>query len=173
MLIIIREIIVFTCCLLILPLVLIILVLQGDSSGVSQFFLSREMLAGGCGPGGTSLILWMKLVLPYLGVQAVRGYLWAKRSSIGRKWVNLYFTFLLASIGGWSFLQAWDLFYFMYALDDIPAEIPQFFELEGHNVIIAVASFVSAAYCFRIFVDPTSSESSQTASTACRTRSDE
>jgi hypothetical protein len=50
--------------------------------------------------------------------------------------------------------RAWDLFYFMYALGDMPAELIQFFQLEGTDLLIAAGCSFLGAYCFSIFLDP-------------------
>jgi hypothetical protein len=116
--------------------------------------LAPEMFLGGIGPGGTSLTLWVRLFSPYLVLQAIRGFLWSQRSLVGRRWANLYFSVLAASWAGRSLWRAWDLFYFMYALGDIPAELIQFLRLEATGLLTFVACAVIAIYCFGIFLDP-------------------
>jgi hypothetical protein len=151
----IREIVIFALCLAIFPVVVLLLVYFSGSWNMGVAFFTRELFSGGRGPGGTSLMLWAKLLTPYLAVQGVRAYVWSGRSLVGRKWANLYFAGLLSLLGAWSLWQCWDLFYFMYALDDIPAELLQFFQLEGVNLVIGAASVFLAIQRFRTFLDPT------------------
>ncbi len=151
---IIREIVILVLCLAILPVVVLILVyLRGSwNSGVA--FFTRELFSGGRGPGGTSLILWAELLTPYLAVQCLRAYLWSRQSLTGRKWANLYFSLLLLLLGAWSLWKCWDLFYFMYVLEDLPAELPQFFQVEGVNLLIGAVLVFLAIQRFRTFLDP-------------------
>jgi hypothetical protein len=151
----IREIVILALCLAIFPGLVLALVYFRGSWNVGVAFLTREVFSGGQGPGGTSLILWAKLFVPYLAVQCVRAYAWSRRSLTGRKWGNLYFSFLLALLAAWSVWKCWDLFYFMYALDDIPGELMQFFRLEGTNLGIGAASLILAIQRFSVFLDPT------------------
>jgi len=132
----------------------LVVLFYSDSWHLGRAFLSRELLSGGAGPGGTSLTLWIRLVSPYLAVQAIRAFLWSQRSLEGKKWGNLYLSMLMAAVGGWSLAQAWDLFYFMYALGDIPGELVQFFKLETSNLVVALSSLALAIHCFRIFLSP-------------------
>ena len=149
-----REIIVLAGSLAIFPAAVIVLLVLSDSSNVSRLLSSRDLLYGLTVSGGAIPHLWFRFIAPYLVVQAIRGYLWSQRSVTGRKWANLYFFILLAFIGGWSLWNSWDLFYFMYALGDIPGELLQFVELEANNLIIAAASLFLAVHCARIFIDP-------------------
>lgn len=149
---IVKEILILVGGLSIFPLVILVMLFYSDSWSLERAFLSRELMSGGSGPGGTSLTLWIRLITPYVVIQSVRMYLWAHRSLQGRKWGNLYFGAVTAAIGIWSFAQAWDLFYFMYALGDIPAELVQFAELEANNLLVGIGSFVIAGYCFYIFL---------------------
>jgi hypothetical protein len=150
-----RELLIFVGALSIFPVVVVFVLFYSDSWTLGRAFLSRELLSGGIGPGGTTVTLWLRLVSPYLVIQSIRAYLWSQRSLKGKKWGNLYFALLMTGLGGWSLSQAWDLWYFMYALGDMPAELVQFVQLEASNLILGSGSLVLAVYCFRIFLDPT------------------
>jgi hypothetical protein len=153
--IILREILILALSLAVFPVAVVILLLAyKDPLGMGSAFLAHEMIAGGIGPGGTSLTLWVKLFSPYMALQAIRGFLWSQRSLVGRRWANLYFSVLAASWAGRSLWEAWDLFYFMYALGDMPAELIQFFRLEATGLLTFVACALIAIYCFSIFLDP-------------------
>jgi hypothetical protein len=152
--IILREILVLVVSLAVFPATVILLLAYNDSLNVGLSFFAHEMIAGGIGPGGTSLTLWVKLLSPYLVLQAIRSFLWSQRSLVGRRWANLYFSVLAASWAGRSLWGAWDLFYFMYALGDMPAELIQFLRLEATGLLTFVACAVIAIYCFGIFLDP-------------------
>jgi hypothetical protein len=154
--IILREILILVLSLAVFPATVILLLAYNDSLNVGLAFFAQEMVAGGIGPGGTSLTLWAKLLSPYLVLQAIRGFLWSQRSLVGRRWANLYFSVLASSWAGRSLWGAWDLFYFMYALGDIPAELIQFCRLEATDLLTFVACAVIAIYCFGIFLDPKS-----------------
>jgi hypothetical protein len=152
--IILREILILVLSLAVFPTAVILLLAYNDSLNVGLGSFAHEMIAGGIGPGGTSLTLWVKLFSPYLVLQAIRGFLWSQRSLVGRRWANLYFSVLAASWAGRSLWGAWDLFYFMYALGDMPAELIQFFRLEATGLLTFVACVLIAIYCFGIFLDP-------------------
>lgn len=132
----------------------VLLLARNDPLYMGWDTLAPDIFAGGIGPGGTSLTLWVRLFSPYLVLQAIRGFLWSQRSLVGRRWANLYFSVLAAFWAGRSLWGAWDLFYFMYALGDIPAELIQFFRLEATGLLTFVACAVIAIYCFGIFLDP-------------------
>jgi hypothetical protein len=149
-----REILILVLSLAVFPAAVILLLAYNDSLNMGLAFFAQEMAAGGIGPGGTSLTLWVKLFSPYLVLQAIRGFLWSQRSLMGRRWANLYFSVLAASWAGRSLWGAWDLFYFMYALGDMPAELIQFFRLEAAGLLTFAACAIIAIYCFGIFLDP-------------------
>ena len=149
-----REILILVLSLAVFPAAVILLLAYNDSLNMGLAFFAHEMVAGGIGPGGTSLTLWVKLFSPYLVLQAIRGFLWSQRSLMGRRWANLYFSVLAASWAGRSLWGAWDLFYFMYALGDMPAELIQFFRLEAAGLLTFAACALIAIYCFGIFLDP-------------------
>ncbi|MBI4962414.1 MAG: hypothetical protein HY913_03990 [Desulfomonile tiedjei] len=149
------EILILIGSLAIFPAAVVGLLVLSDSSNLSRILFSREILHGLTVSGGAIPHLWFRFVAPYLVVQAIRAYFWSQRSLTGRKWGNLYFSILLFLLGGWSLWNSWDLFYFMYALGDIPAELLQFVELEANNLMVAIASLALTVYCFWIFLDPT------------------
>jgi len=149
-----REALILLGCLTIFPAVVILVLIHSGSLSTGMTYFAREIFAGDAGPGGISLSLWFKFLSPYLVVQSLRAYWWAQGSLTGRRWANLFFFLLLSIIGGWSFLQALDLFYFMYALGDMPAELIQFLELEASNLMIALGSLFLAIHCFRVFLNP-------------------
>ncbi|HMK35193.1 MAG TPA: hypothetical protein VK463_09020 [Desulfomonilaceae bacterium] len=148
-----RELLILFACLAVFPLIFFLLLVYTDVRLI-DVLISRDLLTGGMGPGGTSFMLWVNFLLPYLVVQAIRSFRWAQRSLAGRKWGNLYFSVLTVGLAAWSFYQAWDLLYFMYEMGDIPAELPQFFELEYHNLIVSILSIVLFVYFIRIFFHP-------------------
>jgi hypothetical protein len=149
-----REALILLLCLAVLPAAIVLLLLHSDSIQMEMMYLSREMASGGWGPAGASLDMWLKLLIPYALVQAIRAYAWSQRSLTGRRWANLYFAVMLGIIGARSVYPAWDLFYFMLALGDVPEALWQFFELEGLNVALAAAAYLLAVHCFRVFLNP-------------------
>jgi hypothetical protein len=150
---IVREILILIGCLTLFPAAVILLLVQTNSLEAALNFLGRGLFLGqALSPQGTLLLMWLKLISPYLIVQAIRAYLWGQRSMKGRRWANLYFVILLTAAGVWSLWKAWDLFYFMYALGDMPAELGQFIELEGTNLFIFLVCSILAVHCFSIFL---------------------
>lgn len=152
--VILREVLILLACLALFPAVVVLLLVYSDSMPAGMMYLRRQLATGGWGPGGTSLVLWLKMLVPYAVVQTIRAYAWSQRNLTGRRWANLYFAVLLGIMGARSAYLAWDLFYFMYALGDMPQEILQFLDMEGFNVAVGVVSFLLAAYCIRVFLDP-------------------
>ncbi len=137
-----------------LPLAAIVYLIQTDSMNFEMMFLSRYLLSGGGDVLGSSITFWFKVISPYLIVQTIRALLWSKKSLTGRRWANLYFALLLIGLGGWSLKQAWDLFFLMYILGDVPGELMQFFELEGYHLLIFLVTVFLGIHCFRVFLDP-------------------
>jgi hypothetical protein len=152
--IILREIVILVLSLAVFPTTVILLLVYNDSLNLGPAYFAQELLAGGMGAAGTSITLWAKFFSPYLVLQAIRGFLWSQRSLAGRRWANLYYALLAATWAAVSLWRVWDLFYFMYALGDMPAELIQFFQLEGTDLLIAVGCGILAVYCFTIFLDP-------------------
>lgn len=149
-----REIVILVACLALVPLAIVLLLIYTDSLQLRTAYASWEVLSGGVVAGGSALTLWLALLTPYLVVQAVRSFLWTQRSITGRKWGNLYFSFLSAAVAAWSFLEAWEFFSFMYRLGGIPGELMQFVELESHNILIFVICVFISLHCFIIFLNP-------------------
>jgi len=149
-----REILVLLLGLALFPSAVILLLVLTDQIRDVQAYLARGLLSADFVTSVHETPIWIKWVSPYLAVQALRGYLWSQRSLAGRRWANLYFSFLLAFVGVWAFGRAWDLFYFMYAMGDLPEELLQFFLLEGYNLVITIASLFLMLHCLRIFLDP-------------------
>lgn len=153
--IILREVLIFVCCLAVFPAVMLAVLFQSDSPDAGMRLLARTVLTTQViSPAGTLVIIGIRLLTPYLLVQAIRAYFWSAISPRARRWANFYYMLLLGSVGAWTFWRAWDLFYFMYALGDMPAEIRQFLELEGKNVAIFVVCTVLAVHCLRVFLNP-------------------
>ena len=149
-----REILIFILALAVFPVAIIIVVLYKDPLGLGSALLPSEIFMAGMVRSETSFGVWATLLSPYMVLQTIRGFLWSQRSLVGRRWANLYFSVLAAAWAARSMWGAWDLFYFMYTLGDIPAELRQFFRLEAIDLLTAVACAVIAIYCFSIFIDP-------------------
>jgi hypothetical protein len=152
--IVIRELIIIVLSLSLFPVAVLLVLLHGEAVDTGLVFVFRYILSGG-GPMGSIWGMLFKVISPYIAVQAIRAFLWSQRSVEGRKWAYLYFCGLLVLLSGWFFYQAWDLFYFMYALGDIPGELEQFVQLEGENVVGSVLSAALSIYCFMVFRNPT------------------
>lgn len=149
-----RELVVFLVCLAVFPTVVGLLLLYSDSYEVGMSYIRRQLASSEWSSEGGPLSLWFRLLVPYVAVQAIRAFSWAQRSVRGRRWANFYFSLLLAILGLRSCYLAWDLFYFMYAMGDMPSELLQFIEMEGPNVAVALVSFLLAGHCLRIFLNP-------------------
>ena len=153
--IILREILVLLLSLAVFPAAVVLLLIFSDSLDIGLSFLAQEYgLLGGMGPGGSVVALWVKWFAPYLVLQAIRGFLWSQRSLNGRRWANLYFSALTASVAAWSVWRMWDLFYFMYALGDMPAQLMQFFQMEARDILTFIGCVILVVYCFSIFLHP-------------------
>jgi len=153
--IILREIFIFAGSLFIFPAAVVLLMVQSESLDVALRVLSRGLFLGELvGLTRSIFAVGVKLVTPYIVIQAVRAHLWSRRSLSGRRWANIYFFALLTGIGVWSLWNAADLFYFMYALGDMPAELAEFVRIEGVDLLVSLASFLLAVRCFKIFLNP-------------------
>ena len=155
-----RELIVLIVSVSALPAIVALYLIHTDSWTWGVLFLTRQMLPGGGEIVGSWITFWFKLFSPYLILQSIRALLWSKRSLTGAKWANLYFALLLTGLGVWSLRQAWDLFFLMYVLGDIPGELMQFFRLEGHHLLIFLVALLLAIHCFRTFLDPKKNQQS-------------
>jgi hypothetical protein len=136
------------------PAAAILYLINADSWNAGIQFLARRMLPDGGQIMGSPITFWFKLFSPYLILQSIRALLWSKRSLAGARWANLYFALFLIGLGGWSLRQAWDLFFLMYILGDVPGELMQFFELEGHHLAIFLVALFLAIHCLRTFLNP-------------------
>jgi hypothetical protein len=152
--IILREIIILILSVAVLPVAVILYLVHTNSLNFGLVILSREIMSGGSGLIGGPLGLCVKLLSPYLLVQSIRAFFWARRSVTGMRWANIYFAVLLACVAGWFLRDAWDLLYMMYALGDLPGELAQFFELEVSNLIIFVGAVFLAVHCIRTALNP-------------------
>jgi len=154
-----REIVILIGCLLIFPLVQIVLLTQTHSLRTALVLVAQELYLGFfIGTHERFLALCIKLISPYLIVQAIRAYRMAHRGVSGRRWTNLYFSAVATLVATWAFWSAWDMFYLMYALGDIPAELGQFVQLEWDKVLIFIVSSICALYSFYTFLNPDSGE---------------
>jgi hypothetical protein len=142
--IILREILIFGSSLALVPL----LIKYGR-----PYFDIRPLLAGEILSGGIHA-LWVFVLFPYIIIQTIRAFLWSERSLVGRKWASLYFVVVLTGLASWGFFRAWDQFYYMWVLGDMPGEIVQFLELQYVGVLVFVICALLAARCARIFLDP-------------------
>lgn len=150
-----REILIALGCLSIVPLAIFIVVLGAEPSDPRLDVLLHRLVYGEITSQGPPLKLWFRLLTPYLLVQSIRAYWWSKQGYTPRRLANLYFAVILGVLGGWSFYHVWDLFYFMYALGDIPEAIPQLIKLESWNIAVFLITTFLAITCIRIFLDPT------------------
>ncbi len=151
--ILVRELLIFIVSVVALPATAVIYLTKADPSNLGSLYFTGQLLLGS-DVVGSPIMFWFRIISPYLIVQSIRALLWAKRSATGKKWANLYFAVLLMGLGVWSLRQAWDLFFLMYILGDLPKELIQFFKLEGHHVLIFVGALLLAIHCFRTFLNP-------------------
>jgi len=152
--IVVREILIFLVCITVFPLLTLSLLGQHHSYSALLGMALREVFLGlGYSEHGFVTQL-MRLVTPYALLQAVRAYGWSQASLVGRRWAHAYYATILFIMGTWLVLTAWDLFRFMYALGDIPAELVQFVELEGLGLIIGIGSYILCLYCLRTALNP-------------------
>lgn len=153
--IILRELLILVGSLAVFPAVMLVALVQSESPEASMKLIARAILSTQLvSSSGTLMVLGVRMFAPYLLVQAVRAYFWSGHSLKARRWANFYYMILLASVGVWCFLRAWDLFHLMYALGDMPGELQQFLEMEGRNVAIMVACAAVGVHCLRVFLDP-------------------
>ena len=152
--ILVRELIILIVSVGALPALAILYLIHTDSWNLGLLFLTRQLLSGGSEIIGSPITLWFKIFSPYLIVQSIRALFWSKRSVTGARWANLYFALLLTGLGGWSLRQAWNLFFLMYILGDVPGELMQFFRLEGHHLLIFLVAIFLAIHCLRTFLNP-------------------
>ncbi len=149
-----RELLVFVFTVSILPIsVLFVLSRQHSLQGVLSGAF-REMIFGSIYSDRGPAELWVRLLAPYLFVQALRAWHWSQKSIAARRWAHLYLSVLFFGVCYWSLSAAWDLFYFMYALGDIPAEIGQFLNLRGSELLLGIGALILALHSLSIFFNP-------------------
>ncbi len=150
--IILREIFIFALCVSIFPGALFALYVQGEIGQSQLMALAREIASTAISGPWPIISLLGKLLTPYLIVQAVRAYKWSRLSVTGLRYSNLYYALLMFGLVVWFWGQSSDLLYFMYAMDDLPAELPQFLEMEAANLLMGALSLYLAISRFRVFL---------------------
>ncbi len=150
--IIVREIAIFVLSVSIFPGVLLILFLRGEIGQAQLMVLARELVSVDIMAPWPLVSFLGKIIVPYLIIQAVRAYNWSKKGVLGLRYANLYYAVLsfLAMIWFWG--QSFDLLYFMYAMDDLPAEIPQFVNIESSNLLMGSIFLFFTIRCFRVYL---------------------
>jgi len=151
-----RELLVFVASVSILPMFALVVLSQQYSLNTMLAGALREMLAGPTYSGHGPAALWVRILTPYLLLQGIRAWYWSQKSIVGRRWAYLYFSLVFFGACLWWLSAAWDLFYFMYALGDIPGEIGQFLELEGSDLVMGFGALLLALYSVLIFLNPSS-----------------
>jgi hypothetical protein len=116
--------------------------------------IGKALAGGGLSLDISIIGILARWIAPYIIVQCIRAYVWSKTSLRARSLANLYYSVILASLAAWSFWKAWDVFYYMYALGDIPGQIAQFVEIECQNLLVFLVTTILSIYCFAIFLDP-------------------
>ena len=150
-----REILVFLGGLSIFVGLLVFGLAQVDSFSSAIKLLYRGASSGALLPKlAVDPAVWIKVLSPYLVIQVLRAYRWSQRSVVGRRWANIYFTVLLGGLAFRSFWSMCDLFLFMYAMGDIPAELGQFVSLESGSILVFVLCSAIATYCLRTALWP-------------------
>jgi len=149
-----RELAVFLACMSLLPAFVFVTLLQRGILDEGLRAIARSILSGGWGLDAATIGILARWMAPYLIVQCVRAYVWSKTSPRARSLANLYYSVISGSVAAWSFWKAWDVFYYMYALGDIPGQIVQFLEIESQNLLVFSVTTILAIYCFAIFLDP-------------------
>jgi hypothetical protein len=126
--------------------------MKSGYGGQTYSYLSNRFMNDGLGLSSFSASLIIRILSPYLFLQTIRAFFWYRRSLVGRKWASLYFSLLLIMVAGWSLSESVDLFYLMYRLGDIPAELKQFIELEASNLIISIICLICGLESLRKFI---------------------
>lgn len=151
--IILRELLVFVATVSILPILALLMSREHPlNTLLSGAF--REMLYGRIYSEHGPVAVWLRILTPYAFVQALRAWYWSHTSIVARRWAHLYFSVIFFGVCFWSLSEAWNLFYLMYALGDIPGEMGQFMELEGTNILIGIGALFLALYSVLIFLNP-------------------
>lgn len=147
-----REIAIFIVSVSIFPGAILILFLRGEIGQTQLMGLARELMSVDIAGFWPLLSLLMKMVAPYLLIQAMRAYKWSQASITGLRYANLYYALLSMGAVIWFWSQSLDLLYFMHAMDDLPAEIPQFINMEASNLLIGGISLYLSIRCFRVYL---------------------
>lgn len=148
----IREIAIFSVCFLIFPGAVLLLYLRGEIGQAQLMALARELVSADTAGPWPVVYLLARMLIPYLFVQAIRAHRWAKQNVTGLRYANLYYSIMLLVTALWFWGHSWDLFYFMYAMDDLPGEIPQFIELEALNLLVGFLGLYLSYRCFRVYL---------------------
>ncbi len=144
-----KELVILVGCLMLWPIALGVVTAKADGYLPNISYVITQILAALVAPGVNWFTIVALIMAPYVAIQTIRVFRWSRRSAVGRKWAALYFFVLFTICGSWFGWRAWDLFYFMYALGDMPDEIVQFFQIEGSSllwfmvcVVLALVSLV-------------------------------
>ncbi|MEW6530473.1 MAG: hypothetical protein AB1473_06540 [Thermodesulfobacteriota bacterium] len=149
-----RELAIFLACMALLPAFVFVTLLQRGILDEGLRAIGKALAGGGWSLDVSIIGILARWVAPYLIVQCIRAYVWSKTSPRARSLANLYYSVILASLAAWCFWKAWDVFYYMYALGDIPGQIAQFVEIEYQDLLLFVVTTILSIYCFAIFLDP-------------------
>lgn len=150
--IIVREIAIFFVGVSIFPGAILILFLRGEIGQAQLMTLARDLMSVDIMALWPMMSLIFKLITPYLIIQAIRAYRWSQKDITGLRFANLYYALMAGAGVIWFWGQSWDLLYFMYAMDDLPAEIPQFINLEASNLLIGAFCLYFSIRCFRVYL---------------------
>jgi hypothetical protein len=137
-----RELTIFVLSLAVFPAVLIIATAYFDIKTARFFFSDLPNY------------IWIPFLFPYLGVMAIRGFLWADKSLTGRRWAHVYLAVLFGGISAWACRDPLDLTLLMFELGDFPREIGQLLELEWVGILVTVTSAIVAIHCVHIALNP-------------------
>ncbi len=147
-----REIAIFIASVSIFPGAILILFLRGEIGQAQLAGLARELISVDIIGFWPLISLLIKVVAPYLVIQAMRAYKWSQASITGLRYANLYYTLLTMGAVIWFWSQSWDLLHFMHTMDDLPAEIPQFINMEASNLLIGGISLYLSIRCFKVYL---------------------
>jgi hypothetical protein len=147
------EALIFVGCLALFPTVLLVVFSQAETLSGALRILAKGFFSPNMGHGPMKVAaLWVKVITPYLVVQAWRAHGWSRSGGAGKKWANLYFSVLGAAASVWFFLRIWEMLAFMHALGDLPSEVAAFLQMEGVNTALCALSAALSVYCFAVFL---------------------
>lgn len=147
-----REIAIFIASVSIFPGAILILFLRGEIGQAQLMGLARELMSVDIIGFWPLISLLMKVVAPYLIIQAMRAYKWSQSGITGLRYANLFYASLTMGAVIWFWSQSLELLYFMHAMDDLPAEIPQFVNMEASNLLIGGISLYLSIRCFKVYL---------------------